>query len=170
MTIRKLTSADLAAFRAFRTEMCRRHPEAFGQTPEEVVGMTDEKLLDWFAPVDVFPQKFVLAAFEGDALIGTVGFRREDATKESHRGFVWTVYVQPEYRGRGLSKHLMLQVIEDCRSFEGLESLFLTVAVTQVNARALYKSLGFVSVGQIPDGYKLPDGSYVGLEQMMLPL
>ena len=76
MTIRKLTSADLAAFRAFRTEMCRRHPEAFGQTPEEVVGMTDEKLLDWFASVDVFPQKFVLAAFEGDALIGTVGFRR----------------------------------------------------------------------------------------------
>ena len=168
MIIRKLTATDARAFRELRAEMCDRHPEAFGQTPEEVHQMSEEKLLDWFAPHDSFPEKFVVAGFEGDRMIGTVGFRREDAVKERHRGFVWSVYVRPECRGQGFSKQLMQGVIEECRIFDGLEMLVLTVAATQTSARALYTSLGFFRVGTIPKGYRLPDGRYIDNEEMIL--
>lgn len=177
MLIRKLTIADSTAFRALRAEMCERHPEAFGQTPEEVQEMSEEvqemseeKLLDWYAPNDGFPEKFVAAGFDGETMIGTVGFRREDSLKERHLGLIWTVYVRSEYRGQGLSKQLMQWVIDQCRTFDGLEMLVLTVAATQTSAKALYQTLGFVHVGTMPQGYHLPDGRYIDNEEMMLRL
>lgn len=168
MDIRKLTKEDAAAFRELRIEMCANHPEAFGQTPEEVVATTEEKYLEWMARREVFPQSFVLAAFEGNTLIGTVGFKREDSAKERHRGWIWSVYVRPEGRGRGISKQLMQQVIDEARKMEDLEMLTLTVAVTQTAARTLYSSLGFFTNGLNLHGYKLPDGRYVDHEEMTL--
>ncbi len=44
MHIRKLTESDARAFREIRIEMCGRHPEAFGQTPEEVAEMPDDSV------------------------------------------------------------------------------------------------------------------------------
>ncbi|MGB5107224.1 MAG: GNAT family N-acetyltransferase [Candidatus Zixiibacteriota bacterium] len=168
MIIRKLTTADAPAFRDLRIEMCRDHPEAFGHTPEEVAALQDDKYLEWITPSEVYPEKFVLAAFEGDRMLGTVGFKREDSFKERHRGWIWTVYVRPEARGRGISKKLMQQIIDDSRKMEGLEMLTLTVAVPQTSARTLYTALGFYTTGLNIHGYKLPDGSYVDHEEMVL--
>ena len=91
MSIRKLTSDDLAAFRDIRLDMCRDHPEAFGQTPEEVTETSDDKLHEWIGPSDEFPQKFVLGCFENDRLLGTAAFKQEDTSKERHRGWIWSV-------------------------------------------------------------------------------
>ncbi|MCX6832224.1 MAG: GNAT family N-acetyltransferase [candidate division Zixibacteria bacterium] len=168
MNIRKLTADDAAAFREIRVEMCERHPEAFGQTSEEVTAMPDDKCLEWWTPSDVFPEKFVLAAFEGDRIVGTAAFKREDSAKERHRGWIWSVYVRPEARGRRLSKQLMQQLIDEARKMEGLEILSLVVALTQTSARTLYTALGFFTTGLILHGYKLPDGRYIDHEEMML--
>jgi GNAT superfamily N-acetyltransferase len=168
MITRKLTTADARAFRELRAEMCDRHPEAFGQTPDEVRQMPEEKFLDWMSPSDVFPEKFVLAAFDGEQLIGTAALRREDSEKERHRGWIWSVYVRQEGRGKGLGKLLMQQLIIECRKMEGLEALTLTVAVTQTSARTLYTSLGFFTNGLILKGYRLPDGRYIDNEEMTL--
>ncbi len=168
MLIRKLTPADTAAFRQLRVEMCGDHPEAFGQTPEEVLAMPDEKFLDWMRASDTYPEKFVLAALEGERIIGTVAFRREDAFKERHRGWIWAVYVRPEGRGKGISKTLMQRVIEEARTMDGLELLSLTVAIPQTSARTLYTSLGFFTTGLMHHGYKLADGRYIDHEEMML--
>jgi len=116
----------------------------------------------------VFPEKFVLAAFEGDRIVGTVAFKREDSSKERHRGWIWSVYVRPEARGQGISKALMLQLIDEARRMEGLEMLTLVVALTQTSARTLYTSLGFFTTGIVLHCYKLPGGRYVDHEEMML--
>jgi ribosomal protein S18 acetylase RimI-like enzyme len=168
MQFRKLTADDAAAFRALRVEMCGQHPEAFGQTPEEVAGPPDDKFIEWMSPREVYPEKFVLGCFEGDRIIGTAAFRREDAHKERHRGFVWSVYVRPEARGKGISKQLMQLLINEARKMDGLEMLTLSVAITQTSARTLYTSLGFFATGLIQHGYKLPDGRYIDHEEMML--
>ncbi len=168
MLIRKLTKDDLEGFREIREEMCREHPEAFGQTPEEVRNMAADKLLEWLLVSDTFPEKFVLGAFDDDRLLGTAAFRREDTAKERHRGWVWSVYVRPEGRGQSLARQLMDKIIEESRKMEGLEMLTLTVALSQTNARTLYTSLGFFTCGLNLHGYKLPDGRYVDLEDMTL--
>jgi GNAT superfamily N-acetyltransferase len=168
MEIRKLTAADADAFREIRIEMCREHPEAFAQTPEEVAAMPDQQCREWWAPSDVFPQKFVLAAFEGKRMLGTAAFRRDEMIKERHRGFVWSVYVRPEARGKGISKLLMQRIIAEAKTIAGLEALILGVALTQTSARTLYTSLGFFTTGLVLHGYKLPDGRYIDHEEMML--
>ena len=84
MNIRKLTIEDAETFREVRVEMCRLHPEAFGQTPEEVAAMSVDSCHQWWMPSEVFPEKFVLAAFEGERIIGTAAFKREGSSKERH--------------------------------------------------------------------------------------
>jgi GNAT superfamily N-acetyltransferase len=168
MNIRKLTVEDSEAFREIRAEMCRLHPEAFAQTPEEVSQMPEDQCREWWAPSDVFPEKFVLAAFEGERIMGTAAFRREEMLKERHRAFVWSVYVRPEARGKGISKLLMLQIINEARQMEGIEILSLTVSLPQTSARTLYTSLGFFTTGLVLHGYKLHDGSYIDHEEMMM--
>jgi GNAT superfamily N-acetyltransferase len=168
MNIRKLTAADAAAFREIRAEMCRLHPEAFAQTPEEVLQMPEDQCREWWAPSDVFPEKFVLAAFERERILATAAFRREEMLKERHRAFIWSVYVRSEARGKGLSKLLMQQIIDEARKMSGLEMLTLSVALPQTSARTLYTSLGFFTTGLVLHGYKLPDGSYVDHEEMMM--
>lgn len=168
MLIRKLTVDDALAFRELRIEMCTAHPEAFGQTPDEVADMPEDKFVDWMSPSESYPEKFVLAAFEGERLLGTVAFRREDSIKERHRGWIWSVYVRPEGRGKGISKQLMQAMIEESRTMPGLEMLTLVVALPQTSARTLYTSLGFFTSGLILHGYKLPDGRYIDHEEMML--
>ncbi|SYZ73182.1 hypothetical protein TRIP_C21300 [Candidatus Zixiibacteriota bacterium] len=168
MQIRKLTIDDSSAFRELRIEMCGKHPEAFGQTPDEVAEMADEKFAEWMTPKETFPENFVLGAFDGDRLLGSVAFRREDSIKEKHRGWIWSVYTRPEARGRGISRQLMLKLIEEARRMEGLEILNLVVALTQTGARTLYTSLGFFTTGLILHEYKLPDGRYIDHEEMMM--
>ena len=168
MLIRKLTADDARAFREIRIEMCGRHPEALGQTPEEVAEMSDDKFAEWMSASDVFPERFVLACFEEDRIIGTAAFRRDDLHKERHRGWIWSVYVRPEGRSKGISKQLMQQLIDEAGHMDGLEILTLTVAVTQTSARTLYTSLGFFTTGLILHEYKLPEGRYIDCEEMML--
>ncbi len=168
MNIRKLTADDAAAFREIRVEMCGTHPEAFAQTPGEVAEMSEDQCREWWAPSDAFPEKFVLAAFEGERIVGTAAFRREEMLKERHRAFVWSVYVRSDARGKGISKLLMKQIIDEARLMEGLEILSLAVSLTQTGARTLYTSLGFFTTGLILHGYKLPDGRYIDHEEMML--
>ncbi len=168
MQIRKLTVADAAAFRELRIEMCGRHPEAFGQTPEEVAEMAEDKFVEWMTPSDIFPERFVLAALDADRVVGSVAFRREDTNKERHRGWIWSVYTRPEARGRGVSRQLMTQLIDEARKMEGMEILTLVVALPQTAARTLYTSLGFFTTGLIMHEYKLPNGRYVDHEEMML--
>jgi ribosomal protein S18 acetylase RimI-like enzyme len=168
MNIRKLTIEDAEAFREVRVEMCRLHPEAFGQTPEEVAAMSTDSCQLWWTPSEVFPEKFVLAAFEGERIIGTAAFKREGSSKERHRGWIWSVYVRPEARGKGLSKALMQKIIDEARGMSGLEALTLSVALSQTSARTLYTSLGFFTTGLVLHSYKLPDGRYIDHEEMML--
>jgi ribosomal protein S18 acetylase RimI-like enzyme len=62
----------------------------------------------------------------------------------------------------------MQTLIDEARKMDGLEMLTLVVSLTQTEARTLYTSLGFFTTGIILHGYKLPDGSYIDHEEMML--
>ncbi len=170
MLIRKLTASDAEIFRDFRIEMCRESPDAFSDTPEEVAAFSDEKVKSTTAPSAVYPEKYVLAAFEGERLLATVAFHREDSFKERHRGWIWGVYVRPEARGKGISRQLMKKVIEEAVRTEGLEILGLVVSSTQTGARTLYASLGFITTGLFLNAYKFDEGHYVDHEIMMLRL
>lgn len=79
------------------------------------------------------------------------------------------ISVDQAYHGQGLGRHMMQTAIAFCKE-AGLEQLELEVVGDNVPAISMYTSFGFEQVGEIPRGFKYPDGSYASLVMMVLDL
>ena len=90
---------------------------------------------------------FFLAEAEGQ-IVGFVKLGPSSLPVETDRPFIElrTIYLHPDWLGRGLSAPLMDWAIAEARR-RGAEELYLTVYVDNVRARRLYERYGFVEVG-----------------------
>jgi ribosomal protein S18 acetylase RimI-like enzyme len=169
MNIRILTEADAGTYWALRLRALREDPKAFASAYEEAVTRPLGSVVQRFREEPPSPDNFIMGAFEDNHLIGTIGFWREQGSKNRHKGVIWGVYVAPEVRGRGIARALLQQVIAYAQTSPGLEQILLAVATTQVAARCLYRSLGFEVYGVQPRALKLGE-QYVDEELMMIDL
>jgi putative acetyltransferase len=73
---------------------------------------------------------------------GTIALRRLD----DRAGEVKRLYLRPAFRGKGLGRHLLEQVIERARAI-GYEALYADTLPSLTDALSLYARLGFERVG-----------------------
>jgi ribosomal protein S18 acetylase RimI-like enzyme len=162
--IRALTVADLPVFCPLRLDALRLHPRAYGSAYEEEVEYSlDDFIARWPVPPGV-----MLGGFVGDRLVGFTGLRVEPRVKTRHKGFIYTVYVDAAFRGRGLAAGLVEAAVVAARQ-AGLRFVTLTVAIGNDGARRIYDRLGFRRFGIEPRGL-LVDGAFVDEEMMVLDL
>jgi len=165
MEIRVLTPADAKPFLERRLEALEHEPRAFGASLEEDRAMPLETVA---TRLEAKPGgAFVVGAFAEDALAGIAGFYREERLKTRHKGFIWGVYVAPDYRRQGIAKSMMSAVIERLRTYPDLDHVVLHVSTDQDAARRLYASLGFETIGCERRAFKIGN-EYVDQEQMVL--
>ncbi len=157
MIIRQLTEADAEIFRAFRLRSLRESPRAFTNSYEEYSQQTVDSTAQRFRAQVASGVNFTLGAFEDGQLVGSVGFYREEALKLKHKGHIVSMYVAPEYRGRGIARELLRAAIRRAKQVSGLQQLLLGVVETQIAARHLYESLGFTVYGREPHAVKIDD-------------
>jgi GNAT superfamily N-acetyltransferase len=100
--------------------------------------------------------RMLLAAYDGDALVGTVQMIHAHPPNQPHRGDIAKLLVRRSARGRGVASRLMEHVEADARS-EG-KTLLVLDTVTGSDAERLYTRLGWQRVGVIPDYALYPDG------------
>jgi ribosomal protein S18 acetylase RimI-like enzyme len=163
-TIRKLSSENLPAYRTVRLDALRLHPRSYGSSYEEESEYTlDTMGARWPAAPGV-----ILGGFVGDRLAGIAGMLVEPKVKTRHKGFIYTVYVDQAFRGRGLAAALVEVLIATARE-AGLRFVTLTVAVGNDGARRIYQRMGFRPYGIEPRGL-LVDGEFVDEEMMVLDL
>lgn len=166
MEIRCLVPDDAAEWQRLRLEALDRDPQAFSASLEEYQALSVEEVKKrlWSNP-----EAFVVGAFQGSVLVGVAGFYRDKGLKSHHKGHIWGVYVTSAQRGKALGRKIMEEVVRRALAIEGLEQLLLSVAVTQLAAAHLYRSIGFEPWGREPRALKV-NGEFIDEEYMILPL
>jgi RimJ/RimL family protein N-acetyltransferase len=86
------------------------------------------------------------AEMEG-ALVGMVGAGWSSKTKLRHVAEVYSVYVSPEMRGKGIATSLMRRLLVELRALGQIEKVRLTVNTESLAAVCLYEKLAFEIVG-----------------------
>lgn len=166
MEIRVLTVEDAEEYYSLRLRMLRELPGAFATSYEEA---KEEGIKQMVERLKSTRENFILGAFDGDCLIGSVSFLRQQRNKLRHKGFVLGMYTHPDVRRRGVGKALLENLLARVRSLPGLEQIQLGVAADNLAAFQLYASLGFEAFGKEREALKLPD-RYVDEIHMVLKL
>jgi ribosomal protein S18 acetylase RimI-like enzyme len=78
-----------------------------------------------------------------------------NSVKTKHRGFIWGMYTQPEYRGQGIASALIQTIINYANS--RVTQLHLTCVTGNLGGVALYQKYGFKIYGTEPNALKIGD-------------
>lgn len=96
------------------------------------------------------PQTVVYAALENDAVIGYIGMQFV-----LDEGYVLNLAVDAAHRRRGVGSALLQTLVTRCKK-ESFAFLTLEVRESNLAARSLYGSFGFVKVGERKNYYTHP--------------
>ncbi len=162
-SIRQLTIDDAAIFKPFRLQSLREQPDAYHSTAGE-----------WELPLEryealirenpVFAATDPAGAITGVAILGITSRTKSQIR---HKCEIWSVYVEPSMRGKGVARSLMEACINEARQ-RGFEAVVLTASTHLTRAVKLYESLGFVTYGTERGAVKMAEGRYVDNHHMEL--
>jgi GNAT superfamily N-acetyltransferase len=105
-------------------------------------------------------ERILLAALDGDTVVGAVQLDRSDAGNGRHRAELRRLVVRGDRRGTGVGRALMEAIVEIARGLD-LRLLWLTTH-EDTDADRIYERLGWTRAGVIPDWAALPSGELAG--------
>jgi RimJ/RimL family protein N-acetyltransferase len=153
----------LPDFRRALLRAVQEEPTAFARTFEQEATRADPEWRRWLPSAT----SLTLCARGRDRIIGFAAHKREDRPKKAHNVTLTGLYVEPEHRGAGVGRRLVIECVERAFSEERTHAVRLTVTARDSAAVKLYSSLGFVAWGQEPDAL-LVDGTFYSNLHMRL--
>jgi ribosomal protein S18 acetylase RimI-like enzyme len=165
--IRFLTSQDVVAYRELRLQALRESPTAFASSFEQEVCLNVDDFAARLSTHNNLNSGIFGAFDDRDRLIGMLGFSRENRPKRAHIGNLWSMYVLPQSRRRGVGAVLLDRALSHARKLDGLRQVILTVTANNIAASSLYKSRGFEIFGLERDALFV-DGNYLDEEHLVL--
>jgi ribosomal protein S18 acetylase RimI-like enzyme len=149
--IKQLPPERWQDYRKLRLESLQADPIAFGRSYEEEISRPEEFWRNGIGNM--------LFAVENDRPVGMVRYEFEPRVKNKHVAGIYAMYVNQEFRNRGIGKRLMDGVIALIAENKDIRKIRLGVTPEQIYAVKLYESCGFKSVGLFADELCV-DGRY----------
>jgi RimJ/RimL family protein N-acetyltransferase len=169
MEVRPLKSEEAALYVALRREMLRDSPWAFGASESDDRRL-DEHAIAQSVSTGLTDENYaIIGAFDDATLIGSAVLVREAKVKTRHRVDVFSVYVTPSWRGRGMGDAMLAETKRIARTWRGVDSLRLSVSVRSPAARRVYERVGFVAWG-IEPGCLCVEGEFIDEVHMVCML
>jgi GNAT superfamily N-acetyltransferase len=100
-------------------------------------------------------RRLLLAAFDGDEVVGTVQVLLATPPNAPHRGEIAKLLVRRSARGRGIGVALMERAESEARA---VGKTLLVLDTASGAAEHIYTQLGWTRVGDVPDYALYPDG------------
>jgi ribosomal protein S18 acetylase RimI-like enzyme len=143
--IRRVRESDLLAFRELRLRALAADPMAFGSTYHRESEYEHARWDDLVRRGAESPTEATwVSEFKDGSFVGMIGaFHAEQVFH------VWGMWVDPEYRGRGVGGRLLDALLAWVRTADLFAEVRLSVAPTQVPALRLYRSRGFTPTGTV---------------------
>ncbi|MDQ2654358.1 MAG: GNAT family N-acetyltransferase [Chloroflexota bacterium] len=138
------TPDNWQAAREIRLEALLRDPQAFGSTYAESIGRTEAEWRAWVSR----PGATLLLARTTQGVVGIVGGLRDVDASDGSVAMIVSMYVTAQYRQRGVGRRLLQAILADLEGDPVLTRVILHVTASQLSARRLYASLGFVPAGE----------------------
>jgi len=140
ITIGKLDEPDWEKYKKLRFEALELEPLAFGSTVVENNYSEEE----WKRRL-----KNHIFAFANGEPVGMIAYLVNSRIKFKHVAEIFSVYLKKEFRGKGISKQLLHEVVNTLKSNGVTNKVRLTVNPEQISAVGLYKKFGFIKVGTL---------------------
>lgn len=127
-----------------------------------------------------FPQEEALDEVEGDRFFSAqsfTGLALDDETREIVGLYILhpnnvgrcghisnaSYAVKGSIRGKHIGEKLVLHSLSKAKELGFGILQFNAVVASNVHARHLYRRLGFIELGVIPNGFRMPDGSFADI-------
>ena len=148
--IKILGVSNLKDFRTIRLSALEKSPKMFGSTYiVEVV-----KPLMFFEAC--LSNSTVFGVYHKNEIIGLAILTQEMGAKFSHKAYLSSVFIEPEFQQKGVASKLLNTIIE--YSKKHVEQILLTVADDNKLAIHLYEKFGFQTYGIEQKALKDNDG------------
>ncbi|MFD0793126.1 GNAT family N-acetyltransferase [Mucilaginibacter litoreus] len=120
-------------------------------------------------PSKGYADSFTLGAFINDRIVGVVSFVRDGSDREKlrHKGILFRMYVDGNFRKRGIANLLIEELLRRVRLIPDIEQINLTVVADNAIATGLYEKFGFKTFGVEVNAIKWKN-SYFTEKQMVL--
>jgi ribosomal protein S18 acetylase RimI-like enzyme len=134
-------------YRDLWLEALKESPESFAADYREQSDLPDSVWKERLA--DAIKEESVLVVFAhiGDQAIGMIGAYFDDNPKFRHVATVWGAYVRPAYRGKGIARELVNQLLKRLSERPGIVKVKSYSVTTGHMAVTAYKNFGFDIVG-----------------------
>ena len=159
-----LSTEDWQTYKSLRLSSLMESPESFGSTYEDEAEYPDEVWKSRLDPSGRVERALPLVAeIDGTPSGLAWGLIHDPDSKTAH---VYQMWVTPERRGKGLGRGLLKAIISWAQALQ-LNTLVLAVTTNNTAAISLYRSFGFVPVGNTEE---LRSGSPLLAQPMALEL
>ena len=153
----------MVEIRGYTQKDIRGMADVWNEIVEDGIAFPQEETLDEESGAEFFAaQTHCGVAVEDGRVIGLYILHPNNIGRCGHIANA-SYAVESAARGKGIGRMLVEESLAKAAENDVRVMQFNAVVATNAGARHLYESLGFVQLGTIPGGFRMPDGTFADI-------